>query len=832
MEGEESKSEKLTIRSGGEIEEENQPNKSHMVLIISLVIIFVILIAAGVTIFLIFFLNNDDENDDKKEEDRWAESYKKAETFVSYLNLTEKINLLFGTENMKESEDKEEKRKLCVGKIDPFKNDQIEFKGLCAQDGPAGVRFADGTSISWQAGINTASTFNKTLMYEVGLAQGEENKLKGINAMLGPCVNMMRSAQGGRIWESFGNDPYLSGVAAEQVVKGIQDAGVIATIKHFVTNDQETYRKASSSNLNMATLMDIYVEPFYRAIKYADCGSVMSSYNAINNTYVGENKFILTDVLRNILGFKGFVMSDWWEVYSNTTQTINSGLDVNMPGGSYYGNAYIGRDKSFWSNLEQYVQEGNITEERITEAATRIIATMYKLEQMENYPEVDIYYETKTDQRKKIQRQAATESQILLKNDGILPLTNFKTLGVIGSDAFPRDCINGDRDLECRNTTNEVMNGHIPLGYGSGTTYFDYLVTPLDGITKVAEEKNITILSSGKLIYEDEIRGLLNVHVNASEDINSAIEIAAQVEAVIIFASADSGEEYLIVENTIGDRPNLNLWHNADELITQIADVNPNVIVVINAPAVVNMPWMDKVRAIIFSGFPGAESGNAVADVLFGNVNPSGHLPYAWYDESSNYQVKIPELENLTIVEGTGKSWKDIYRYDGVDSAGLIDDEPGHDPEQVYYNEGLYVGQRWFNKNNEKPVFPFGFGLSYTKFNYNDLQVSLNKEGLKATFKVKNIEDISGSAVPMMFITFPNYIGDYPAYILKGFEKVEINPGETKTVTIIADDHALSYFDVSKNNYVRVNRDKIKVSIGENGDPEQSILNAEIDASF
>ena len=325
---------------------------------------------------------------------------------------------------------------------------------------------------------------------------------------------------------------------------------------------------------------------------------------------------------------------------------------------------------------------------------------------------------------------------------------------------------------------------------------------------------------------------MLNVHVNASEDINSAIEIAAQVEAVIIFASADSGEEYLIVENTIGDRPNLNLWHNADELITQIADVNPNVIVVINAPAVVNMPWMDKVRAIIFSGFPGAESGNAVADVLFGNVNPSGHLPYAWYDESSNYQVKIPELENLTIVEGTGKSWKDIYRYDGVDSAGLIDDEPGHDPEQVYYNEGLYIGQRWFNKNNEKPVFPFGFGLSYTKFNYNDLQVSLNKEGLKATFKVKNIEDISGSAVPMMFITFPNYIGDYPAYILKGFEKVEINPGETKTVTIIADDHALSYFDVSKNNYVRVNKDKIKVSIGENGDPEQSILNAEIDASF
>ena len=189
-------------------------------------------------------------------------------------------------------------------------------------------------------------------------------------------------------------------------------------------------------------------------------------------------------------------------------------------------------------------------------------------------------------------------------------------------------------------------------------------------------------------------------------------------------------------------------------------------------------------------------------------------------------------MENYTIVEGTNKTYKEIYRYDGIDSAGLIDDLPNHDMGQYNYKEGLYIGQRWFNKKNKNFIFPFGFGLSYTKFEYSDLKVNMSRDGLKATFNITNKGDIIGKAVPMMFLTFPEYIGDYPEYILKGFEKVEIEVNETKTVTIIADDHALSYFDINKNNYVRVNEGKIKVYIAENGDPKQSKLNYEINAKF
>ena len=173
-------------------------------------------------------------------------------------------------------------------------------------------------------------------------------KEKGINAYLSPCVNIMRTPQAGRVWEAFGEDPFYSGVCASEMIKGIQDAGVIATIKHFVGNDQETYRHASSSNIDMSPLMDIYVEPFYRAIHDANVGAVMSCYNAVNNTYCSENKYLLTDILRGILDFKGFVMSDWWAIYSNHSDNINSGLDMNMPGGYKWGE-YFGRNQSYWN---------------------------------------------------------------------------------------------------------------------------------------------------------------------------------------------------------------------------------------------------------------------------------------------------------------------------------------------------------------------------------------------------------------------------------------------------------------------------------------------------
>ena len=821
------------------------------------VLLTIIISVLAVAIFIgVAFLIREtrEENEEKK---LWKEAYKKADKFIEKLTLQEKINLLYGTENMKEitplvpdAEKEAQKQYLCVGKIDPLTD--RDFKGMCLQDGPAGVRFANGYAVSYQAASNTAATFNKTLFYEIGKSQGEECKKRGINTFLAPCMNMMRSPQGGRGWEGYGEDPYLSGVAGAHVTRGIQDAGVIACIKHFVGNDQETYRKASSSNMDLRTLMDVYVEPFYRAINDGHAGSVMAAYNALNNTYCYENKWLLTHVLREICGFQGFVVSDWWEVVSNTTATIEAGLDMNMPGGydegPYDGDnetlkKNYGRENSYWATFGKYIHDGKLEEKTITQAATRIIAAMYQMNQMDDYPDVDMYVNTITDDRKKLQREAATQSQVLLQNkDNTLPLktdSEYTTkILVLGSDAKPRNC-DGEGDFQCKTKTNEVYDGHMPLGYGSGTTDFkNNLVDPLTALNKLAEDTtlNLKISAFTDLIttYTYKNSDGDNVRAAAIEDKGAVANLTADTNYTLIFVSADSGEEYTVLEGTIGDRPNLTLFHECNELIEAVvakkedSDYTTKIIVIINAPSAVDVPWKDKVDAIIFSGFPGAESGNAIVDILFGYANPSGHLPFTWA-EMDEYGASVPELENLKTLS-TGKTFKDTYRYNGVDSVGRQDTLAGHSIHQVNYEDGLYIGQRWFNKHNKKPIYPFGFGLSYTTFSYSGLKLEMKKEGLFAKFYVRNRGWVKGSAVPMMFLTFPDYIGEYPEYILKGFEKVEVDPSETKEVTILADAHALSYFSVEKDNYVRVSKGKIKVYIAENGDPDQYKLKGEIKA--
>ena len=449
---------------------------------------------------------------------------KNKNEFISKLNLTERVNLLFGTENMMKVSPVKMGRKdfdhHCEGEIDAFENDKVKFKSVCFKDGGTGLRLSNGTSISWQSNINLAATFNKDLIYEVGKEIGEEAREKGVNVILAPNVNILRTPQGGRVWEAFGEDPFHMGACATQFIKGIQDAGVIATVKHFVGNEVETYREASSSNIPMNALMDIYVEPFYRAITDANVGSIMSAYNALNNTYCSENHFLLTDILKKKFNFKGFIVSDFFSVYSNHSDTFNSGLDLNLPGGKMPGR-FNGRANSYWSDLEQWANKNITSEEKITDSATRFIATLYQMNQMEDFPNIHVYQNTITDERKKLQRKAATESQILLKNeDNILPLKDIKTIAVIGNGALERDCPSDDYYFSCINETNLVDNGYIPVGYGTSSTTYNYLISPLQGIKEIAEEKNIEVLSSGKLLYINKENDGLAVRVGAHEMID------------------------------------------------------------------------------------------------------------------------------------------------------------------------------------------------------------------------------------------------------------------------------------------------------------------------
>ena len=523
-----------------DIKEEMKGNPKTKWIIISVVCGAVVI--AGIVVLVVFLLNDDEEEEEEKKLKflTWAEAHEKAKAKVKEFTVEEKLNLIFGTQKkQKKTEDGG-----CVGAIDPVEG---KFGGICLQDGPAGVRFSTSTQ-SWQAGINTAATFNKTLMYEVGKAQGKEFREKGVNVALTPAMNIQRSPQGGRLWECFGDDPFLSGEAATQVIKGVQSNGVIACAKHYIGNDQETDRQFTSSNIKEQAYYEIYFEPFYRSINDAEVGSIMSAYSSLNGTFCVRNKRILQNILKDKYGYKGFVMSDWWAIKDDSPDNFNSGCDMNMPGGKYEGADWYGRDQSFWTNFGSLLGK-EITYERLDDAVERILAPMYKLDQFSSdvkYPEIDLMKNTITDETKRINREAATQSTVLLKNDdNILPIKNMagKTIAIIGNDALDSPCIR-DSDCSCKSKDNEIYRGHIALGYGSGTTYFKYLINPLDAITERAEKEGIKIISSGEITEEVvEVDGK-NITVG-KEDIQKARDAAKLADLCIVFINADSGEQYI-----------------------------------------------------------------------------------------------------------------------------------------------------------------------------------------------------------------------------------------------------------------------------------------------
>ena len=783
-----------------DIKEEMKGNPKTKWIIISVVCGAVVI--AGIVVLVVFLLKDDEEEEEEEKKLKfltWAEAHEKAKAKVKEFTVEEKLNLIFGTQNMqKKTEDGG-----CVGAIDPVEG---KFGGICLQDGPAGVRFSTSTQ-SWQAGINTAATFNKTLMYEVGKAQGKEFREKGVNVALTPAMNIQRSPQGGRLWECFGDDPFLSGEAATQVIKGVQSNGVIACAKHYIGNDQETDRQFTSSNIKEQAYYEIYFEPFYRSINDAEVGSIMSAYSSLNGTFCVRNKRILQNILKDKYGYKGFVMSDWWAIKDDSPDNFNSGCDMNMPGGKYEGADWYGRDQSFWTNFGSLLGK-EITYERLDDAVERILAPMYKLDQFSSdvkYPEIDLMKNTITDETKRINREAATQSTVLLKNDdNILPIKNMagKTIAIIGNDALDSPCIR-DSDCSCKSKDNEIYRGHIALGYGSGTTYFKYLINPLDAITERAEKEGIKIISSGEITEEVvEVDGK-NITVG-KEDIQKARDAAKLADLCIVFINADSGEQYITLEKSIGDRHDLDAWHSGNDLVNAVLESNKPVIVVISSPGPINLPWLDKVKGVVFSGLGGAESGNAITSILFGDYNPSGHLPYIWALKE-NYPSQI-----------------EIYT--------------NPHPPTIEYAEGVFVGQRYFDKYNKPYTFPFGYGLSYTTFELvqNSLSASMTKDGLKINFSVKNTGTIKGETVPMVFLKFPDTIKTeegYPDKLFKGFDKKWVNPNEEVKFEILVDPHALSYYNIDQANYVRPTEGKYTVYVGFDA-KDYNRLQTEVNASF
>lgn len=437
----------------------------------------------------------------------------------------------------------------------------------------------------------------------------------------------------------------------------------------------------------------------------------MCSYNQINGTFGCENHDTLTRILKQELDFKGFVQSDWGATHSGPISLL-AGLDMDMPGG----------DSLWGSNLVPLIHDGTIPLSRVDDMATRILATWYKLGQDSNFPQLAInsgnpskapVVDVVGNHRKTV-RAIGAASAILLKNSGgILPLGNPNSLGIIGMDAGPAYY----GPAGCSET--QCNNGTVATGWGSGGSYFFDPVTPLQGITARAP-KSVRISSC------------------LSNDVTAATKVAGSVETAIVFVNADSGEG--------SDRTTLSLWNGGDDLINAVASINPNTIVVIHTPGAVLMPWINNVRAVINAGLPGEETGNSIADVLFGDVNPSGRLPYTIAKQLSDYPAHV----SVTM--------------------------------PVVYNEGLLIGYRWFDAKSIAPLFEFGFGLSYTSFTYSNLAIQVSGQSVTISASITNSGKVIGAEVPQLYIGFPESAQE-PLKILRGFDKVTLAPGQTSNVS-------------------------------------------------
>lgn len=599
----------------------------------------------------------------------------------------------------------------CVGNTGSVP--RLGIPSLCLQDGPNGVRFTDFVT-HFPSGLATGSTFNRNLMKLKGKALGREFREKNVHIALAPTIGPIGSkAQGGRNWESFGADPYLQGVAGAQQIEGIQDEGVVAVVRHFVGNEQEHFRQVGewdsegwknlkssiSSNIGDRTMHEVYLWPFADALR-AGVGGVLCSYNQVNNTHSCENLYLLNYLLKEELGFQGFVVSDWGAQHSGVYSAL-AGLDMSMPG-EVFDEWLSGR--SFWGpSLTRAIFNDTIPQERLDDMVTRILVPFFaskylKLPSEESVPnfsswtfhtygqqypyqhygaisQQNWHIDARSKFSDKIAHEIAKEAIVLLKNAGHhLPIereNGIRRLLLVGAAQ------NADsRGFNCKDQ--RCTQGMIVSGWGSAAINNPIVSTPYQAIQKRAEDRRIT----------------LDTNTN-NWDLEHIEEQADYTDMAVVMVTAHSGEGYIEVDGNYGDRKNVSLWNNGDELVLSVANRCKKTVVVVSSVGPVDMErWIEheNVVGVLFTAPSGQFSGEAIAEVLFGEENPSGRLPFTISKKPQHY---VSILDNL-----------------------LDGDEP-----QDIFDRGIYLDYRFFDKHSIKPRYPFGFGLSYTKFLVHNLRI-------------------------------------------------------------------------------------------------------------
>jgi beta-glucosidase len=648
-------------------------------------------------------------------------------------------------------------------------NDRLGIPSIKMADGPLGIRSWAGpssetnaevarktvTTTAFPAGIAMAATWDTDLVQSEGEAIGQEVKALGRDMILGPTVNINRTPLWGRNFEGYGEDPYLTSRLAVAYIKGVQSEGVIATVKHFAANNQEFERHRINAVVDERALQEIYFPAFKAAVQEGGVWSVMSAYNKLNGVYCAEDALLLKNLLQKEWSFQGFVVSDWGSTYS-TAGTVNAGMDLEMPGGEPM-KAWMKRPRTQesgnsggWLVPEKVLPEisaGKISIATINDNVGRMLRVMFVSGQFDKPHTATGEIDT-PDQRSFV-RKAATESIVLLKNAGdLLPLDSSKihSLVVIGPNAAV------------------ARTG----GGGSSLVSPKYSISPLQGIQNQAAGKRVQVSYALGAAMEGEDPS--KDTPEAREQLkNEAVNAAAKADAAVIVVGRSPK-----LESEGFDIKSLDLPAGQDDLIEAVAKVNKHTIVVINAGGPVIMSkWIAQVPAIVDMWYGGQEGGNAIADVMFGDADPSGKLPVSFV-----------------------KEWKDSPAY-------------GHYPGdnlQVDYAEGIYVGYRYFDKQKIEPLFPFGYGLSYTKFDYSDLKVSPNRASsgkpVEVSLRVRNSGSRPGAEVVELYLHDGHSSVDRPIQELKGFRRVDLAPGESKDVHFMLDRNAMAFYSVAKKAWV------------------------------
>ncbi len=598
----------------------------------------------------------------------------------------------------------EEKVAFCTG-ADFWHTKAMEKYGvpsIMMSDGPHGLRCqaadADMLGINdsipatcFPTAVTAGATWNRTLYAAEGEAIGKEGAAAGVSVVLGPGCNIKRNPLGGRNFEYISEDPYFTGHMAAAFIRGQQSTGTSSSLKHFAVNSQEYKRQNGDSQLDERTFREIYLTPFEIAVKSSQPGTVMCSYNKINGIHASDNKRLLTDILRTEWGFEGMVVTDWGALYDRI-EGYKAGCDLNMPGGS----------KFMERETVKAVRKGRLDEKYIDKAVERILRLV---EQSQNIKKTEIDWDSHHDLALKIAEQGA----VLLKNDEhILPLAE-KDAVLIG-----------------------YMAGNLRY-QGSGSSH----INPTRIVNIKDAMSDVPCFECGD-----------NVGNVSDAELKEAAAAASKSKIAVVVAGLPDS-----YESEAFDREHMSLPAGHNALVEAVAESNPNTVVVLLGGSAMELPWADKVKAILYMGLPGQAGGQAAANLLTGKAVPSGKLTETW-----------------------------PVSYDDVISSETFGQK------NTEYREGIYVGYRYYDKAGKDVRYPFGYGMSYTEFEYSQLSAAERK----VTATIKNTGTVKGTEVVQLYIAPPQDGIFRPVRELKGFERVELEPGESKTVTFELDDRSFA----------------------------------------